>query len=61
MALFFKRLGLIYLKIDYLDIFESCLFQMALVNSKEYNVHDCTPHGEIQICIQRGSAGKKWL
>lgn len=61
MALFLKRLGLIYLKIDYLDIFESCLFQMALVNSKEYNVHDCTPHGEIRICIRRGSAGKNWL
>jgi hypothetical protein len=57
MALVVKRL-IIHAKIYYLGIFESCLFQMASVSSKEYSVHDCTPHGEIQTCIQRGSEGK---
>lgn len=51
----------LHIKIDYLDIFESCPFQMALVSSKEYNAHDYTPPGEIQTCIQRGSAGKKYV
>lgn len=42
---------------DYLGIFESGLFQTAWVDSKVYSVHDCTPHEEIQTCIQRESAG----
>lgn len=29
-------------------------FQTALVNSKEYNVHDCTPHEEIQFVFKEG-------